>query len=626
MNDPLGEDLEDAPTERALAASEPERPDGGTDRKREANASGGRADGPSVEASAASLAADALRGDSLKEALAQSLADTLAETLAKTLVAIDDKSGFIDKASKDESDDHAVEDDPADGPPNAADAERIDRPRREVSARLDAAETGATGRPIFEAIMPTVSFRGDEAMFEDRAAGPDRRGDEALRADTSADADDADAEALRVESGGGEEAGQEAGDEAGAEDAAPTAADADAGLSAAESDWIATETPVAAGFEQDVDDAALDAPSMSTDDEFGEDASSEPHRLGLGLVRAVARAREAAVAYRDGEQTGEQGSLTTEQEAEPQEPVDIRAGIDSGVEAAERGFPIHDIDAALDDDANNDDDIDHEAINQEALDQEAIDHEAFDEDDVAPPAEIGGGLSVALDRDVSLRGEPIAFDALADAAPDTEEEEEYDEAPSDVAAPPLEEQTRMVEAMLFASETPLSTAELGARMPIGCDPAVAVRRLEQSYETRGVRVVRVAGKWAFRTAPDLAYLMTSEAVEQRKLSKAAIETLAIIAYHQPVTRAEIEEIRPGQRVEGHDRSLDGARVDQARPPPANAGSSGDLHHHRDVPRPFRLGEHEGSAGTRRAASGWVARQPTGDRAESGGGRGARDRA
>ena len=110
-------------------------------------------------------------------------------------------------------------------------------------------------------------------------------------------------------------------------------------------------------------------------------------------------------------------------------------------------------------------------------------------------------------------------------------------------APDLDEQERMVEAMLFASEKPLSTAELGSRMPLGCDAAVAVRRLEEMYSGRGVSLARVAGKWAFRTAPDLAHLLTGEAVEQRKLSRAAVETLAIVAYHQPVTRAEIEEIR-----------------------------------------------------------------------------------
>jgi segregation and condensation protein B len=110
-------------------------------------------------------------------------------------------------------------------------------------------------------------------------------------------------------------------------------------------------------------------------------------------------------------------------------------------------------------------------------------------------------------------------------------------------APNLDEQVRMVEAMLFASAKPMSTVELSGRMPLGCDAAVAVRRLEEMYVTRGVQLVRIAGKWAFRTAPDMAHLLTSEVVEKRRLSKAAIETLAIIAYHQPVTRAEIEEIR-----------------------------------------------------------------------------------
>ncbi|MBT9383376.1 SMC-Scp complex subunit ScpB [Pseudooceanicola sp. CBS1P-1] len=110
-------------------------------------------------------------------------------------------------------------------------------------------------------------------------------------------------------------------------------------------------------------------------------------------------------------------------------------------------------------------------------------------------------------------------------------------------APPLAEQERMAEAILFASPEPVSIAELNARMPHGCDGAQAVASLQKRYEGRGVRVVRVGEAWAIRTAPDLGYLMQKETVEQRKLSRAAIETLAIIAYHQPVTRAEIEEIR-----------------------------------------------------------------------------------
>ncbi|OWU82361.1 segregation and condensation protein B [Oceanicola sp. 22II-s10i] len=110
-------------------------------------------------------------------------------------------------------------------------------------------------------------------------------------------------------------------------------------------------------------------------------------------------------------------------------------------------------------------------------------------------------------------------------------------------APPEAEQERMVEAILFATADPVTVAELNARMPHGADGAVAVQALRKRYEGRGINVVRVGEGWAIRTAPDLGFLMQKETVETRKLSRAAIETLAIVAYHQPVTRAEIEEIR-----------------------------------------------------------------------------------
>lgn len=110
-------------------------------------------------------------------------------------------------------------------------------------------------------------------------------------------------------------------------------------------------------------------------------------------------------------------------------------------------------------------------------------------------------------------------------------------------APPMGEQERMVEAIIFASTEPVSVAELEARMPHGCDPAEALVHLRRRYEGRGVHLVKVGDAWAIRTAADLGHLMRKETVEQRKLSRAAIETLAIVAYHQPVTRAEIEEIR-----------------------------------------------------------------------------------
>ena len=110
-------------------------------------------------------------------------------------------------------------------------------------------------------------------------------------------------------------------------------------------------------------------------------------------------------------------------------------------------------------------------------------------------------------------------------------------------APPMAEQERMVEAVLFASAEPVTVRELEARMPHGCDAAEALVHLRKRYDGRGVRVAKVGDAWAIRTAADLGFLMQKETVETRKLSRAAIETLAIVAYHQPVTRAEIEEIR-----------------------------------------------------------------------------------
>lgn len=113
----------------------------------------------------------------------------------------------------------------------------------------------------------------------------------------------------------------------------------------------------------------------------------------------------------------------------------------------------------------------------------------------------------------------------------------------DSAAAPRPEELRLLEAMLFAAAEPLDEAVLAARLPADVDVPAALARLQEDYASRGVNLVRVGGKWTFRTAGDLSWLLSKETVETRKLSRAAIETLAIIAYHQPVTRAEIEEIR-----------------------------------------------------------------------------------
>jgi segregation and condensation protein B len=110
-------------------------------------------------------------------------------------------------------------------------------------------------------------------------------------------------------------------------------------------------------------------------------------------------------------------------------------------------------------------------------------------------------------------------------------------------APPIAEQERMIEAILFATSEPVSLRELAARLPHGCDAAEAMAHLRKRYAGRGVQVMKIGDAYALRTAADLGFLMHKETVEVRKLSRAAVETLAIIAYHQPATRAEIEEIR-----------------------------------------------------------------------------------
>ncbi len=143
--------------------------------------------------------------------------------------------------------------------------------------------------------------------------------------------------------------------------------------------------------------------------------------------------------------------------------------------------------------------------------------------------------------------------AFEDGDPDRPDETDGDEtmaageAETPVAHPAAAfdqaDLTRMVEAILFASADPVPEKELASRLPKGTDLKAMLADIQTLYEGRGVTLVEVAGQWMFRTAPDMGFLLTKERVEPRKLSRAAIETLAIIAYHQPVTRAEIEELR-----------------------------------------------------------------------------------
>jgi segregation and condensation protein B len=107
----------------------------------------------------------------------------------------------------------------------------------------------------------------------------------------------------------------------------------------------------------------------------------------------------------------------------------------------------------------------------------------------------------------------------------------------------LREASRVIEALLFASARPLGDDVLQTRLPVALPIARVLEVLQADYRNRGVQLVRLADGWMFRTAEDLGYLLSREAQETRKLSRAALETLSVIAYHQPVTRAEIEDIR-----------------------------------------------------------------------------------
>ena len=105
------------------------------------------------------------------------------------------------------------------------------------------------------------------------------------------------------------------------------------------------------------------------------------------------------------------------------------------------------------------------------------------------------------------------------------------------------DQLRVVEAILFASSDPVDKKTLIEKLPKNADLDLLLDRLDDLYKDRGLELRKIGNKFMFKTSSDLTFIMQREAKSQRKLSKAAIETLAIIAYHQPVTRAEIEEIR-----------------------------------------------------------------------------------
>ena len=161
------------------------------------------------------------------------------------------------------------------------------------------------------------------------------------------------------------------------------------------------------------------------------------------------------------------------------------------------------------------------------------------------------------------------------------------------------EELRLLEALLFAAGQPLDEAMLARRLPNGVNVKAALAQLKDEYATRGVNLVRVGKKWTFRTAIDLSWLLTKQIVETRKLSRAAIETLAIVAYHQPVTRAEIEEIRGVVDGDGHPRCPSQNRVDSSARPAQGARATDHIRHDGSIPLAFRARGSRRPAGPRR---------------------------
>lgn len=153
----------------------------------------------------------------------------------------------------------------------------------------------------------------------------------------------------------------------------------------------------------------------------------------------------------------------------------------------------------------------------------------------------------------SLSEDMIAANVLNDMPPETEAVAEpevvtvaqprADESLFQAQDEGLAEAVRRAEAILFAAGAPLSASQIAEALPQGVDVPSVLMTLKASYAARGVKLVEVAGRWRFQTAEDLGFLFVEERHEQKKLSQAALETLAIIAYGQPVTRAEIEAVR-----------------------------------------------------------------------------------
>ena len=174
-------------------------------------------------------------------------------------------------------------------------------------------------------------------------------------------------------------------------------------------------------------------------------------------------------------------------------------------------------------------------------DEEAMAHEEAAAADV--PGDAPGEEEVVAIITEEVTEIEMVIEEASDEVPEGETEDQPSATVTRHPRADRNQHLRIVEAILFATAEPVDVAHLKGYLPEGTDIAGLLADLQANYTNRGVNLVEVAGKWLFRTSDDLSYLLRREKVEERKLSKAAMETLAIIAYHQPVTRAEIEDIR-----------------------------------------------------------------------------------
>ena len=237
------------------------------------------------------------------------------------------------------------------------------------------------------------------------------------------------------------------------------------------------------------------------------------------------------------------------EEAVAEEAVAEDAVVESADEAQDEtgreDETAQDDDSDDDDDDSDDDDSDDD---DEDDDDEEEDDEDEDEDEEVTESEAAGVDENTDDAETrTIAVSVVAVSAVAASAGETGREQGSSDgtADDDASTTPAQrpDEFRLLEALLFASKEPLDEATLAKRLPQGVDVRASLRALQLEYAPRGVNLVRIGRKWTFRTAGDLAWLLTKNVVQTRKLSRAAIETLAIIAYHQPVTRAEVEEIR-----------------------------------------------------------------------------------